>query len=316
MFKTLIILIFSINIAHADFEKWKVQYANRAVKRGLKKDFVLKELKSVKFDPEVVKKDRNQIILDNEKDYQAFIKRWLKQDPTRVEVGKQKLKEHSKLLRKIEKKYGVDKEVIVALWGTETFYGKITGDYDIVSSLATLSYDGRRSSFFEKQLNAALRLIQQGHVQRKNLKGSWAGATGHCQFMPSNIPVYAQDFNGDGKKDIWNTHADIFASIANYLSKNGWKKGKSIGSLAVNTKNKKLSFDKYRSKSEYNKLGFRHINGKKISGNWSRRKMAEIPMKNSPVILRGSNYTPLLKWNRSSLFAAFNILLVNGFRGE
>lgn len=314
MSKWLLVLLFIPLISYADFDKWKSSYAKKASKQGIPKTFVLKQLKELKFDPEIVKKDRNQVILDKDTDYKKFIERWLRSEPTRIEQGKALLEKHKTLLEKIENRYKVDKEVIVALWGTETFFGKITGDYDIVHSLATLSYDGRRKKFFETQLSAALRLIYQGHVKREDLKGSWAGATGQCQFMPSNIPLYAQDFDGDGKKDIWGTKADIFASIANYLKKNGWSRGKSIGSLAINTKNKKITANRYRSQRQYNRLGFRSLDGKKVSGNWSKRRMAEIPMKNSPVILRGSNYGPLLKWNRSSLFAAFNIILMEGFK--
>lgn len=314
MLKFLFLLVLLPQLCFADFEKWKLSYAKAASKRGLPQKFVIKELKQLKFDKEIVEKDRNQIILDKDTDYQKFIQKWLRSEPTRIEQGRVLLKKYAKLLNQIEKKYQVDKEVIVALWGTETFYGKITGDYDIIHSLATLSYDGRRKDFFETQLTAALKLIYQGHVKRENLKGSWAGATGQCQFMPSNIPLYAQDFNGDGKKDIWGTEADVFASIANYLKKNGWSRGKSIGSLAINTKDKNLTSNRYRSQSEYNRLGFKSLSGEKISGNWSRRRFAELPMKNSPVVLRGSNYGPLLKWNRSSLFAAFNIILMDGFK--
>lgn len=311
---TLVCLLSSASFA--SFDKWKKQYAKRAAKRGLSQSFVLKILKNVKPDPTVIEKDRNQVILDKNKDYQKFIKRWLRESPSRIEVGKKKLAENLEILEKIEKKYKVEKEVIVALWGTETLYGEITGDYDLVRSLATLSFEGRRRKFFERQLNAALRLIKQGHVDRDDLKGSWAGATGQCQFMPSNIGLYAQDYDEDGKKDIWKTKSDIFASIANYLRKNGWQYGKSIGTLAINTKKKKVNVNRYRSITTYNKLGFRNTDGSKISGNWRGRKMAEIPMKNSPYILRGSNYQTLRKWNRSNLFAAFNIMLIEGFVNE
>lgn len=297
-----------------EFERWKRAYAKRAAKRGLPTAFVLKTLADVKVDLGVIKKDRNQVILDKSKDYPSFIKGWLQENPSRVEKGREVLRENLELLKKVEKKYSVEKEVIVSLWGVETFYGEITGDYDLIRSLATLSYDGRRRKFFESQLNASLRLLRKGHVTRDKLKGSWAGATGQCQFMPSNIVVYAQDFDGDGKKDIWTNKADIFASIANYLRKVGWKKGNSIGSLALNTKNTKTSLDHYRTKKQYNSLGFRNLDGSLINkGLWKRRKGSLIPMANSPVVLQGGNYKPLLRWNNSSLFAAFNILLVDAF---
>lgn len=315
----LMLLIISTNtFARENFEQWKISYAKRAARRGIPEYFVLNILKDVKEDLEVIKKDKNQVILSTKKDYHVFIKKWLKSNPSRIELGKQKLKENFDLLQKVENKYGVDKEVIVSLWGVETLYGKITGDNDLITSLATLAYEGRRRTFFERQLNAALRLLKQGHVKREDLKGSWAGATGQCQFMPSNIPAYAQDFDGDGKKDIWNNKADLFASIANFLKKVGWEKGKSIGSLAMVPKGlkEKLSPIKYRTKFTYNKMGLKSLNGNKISGNWRARRIATIPLKNSPIILRGSNYSKLLNWNNSSLFAAFNILLVDGFKKD
>lgn len=293
------------------FEQWKKAYAKRASRHGIPTSFSLKHLNRIKPDKSVIKKDRNQVTSSKTIDYQKFIKRWLRKSPSRLEMAQRVYKENYRLLKKVEARYGVDKEVIVSLWGTETLFGKITGDYDLIRSLATLSWDGRRRRFFETQLNAAFRLLKQGHAKREELKGSWAGATGHCQFMPSNVPVYAVDFDGDGRKNIWSSKADIFGSIANYLKKVGWKKGKSIGTLALNTKNKKVNFSKYRSKKQYHKLGFRTLDGNRLNGSpWKARRASEISMKNSPIVLRGSNYRPLMKWNASSLFAAFNILII------
>jgi membrane-bound lytic murein transglycosylase B len=300
--------------AGASFDSWKQGYAARASKRGLSRRFVLKTLASIKPDQKVVKKDKNQVVLNKKIDYRRFIKQWLR-DGERVAEGKKQLKANLSLLRKIEKAYGVDKEVIISLWGVETLYGKINGDYNVIRSLATLAHHGRRRKFYETQLNAALRLVRKGHVKVKDLKGSWAGATGQCQFMPSNIPVYGQDFDGDGKIDIWNSKADIFASIANLLKKGGWRRKRSIGSLALNTMELKFFPDEMKSKKELHQLGIRQMNGQRLrSPLWNRRKVATIPMDNSPVVLRGTNYAPILKWNNSSLFAAFNILLMKGIK--
>lgn len=297
------------------FEQWKVKYAKKASKRGLPYQFVIDTLRDVKFDPEVVLKDKNQIILSKKADYQKFMKRWLRDSPSRVERGIIELEKNRELLEKVEKRYGVEKEIIVSLWGVETLYGDIVGDYNIIRSLSSLAFDGRRRKFFETQLNAALRIVRKGHVTPENFVGSWAGATGQCQFMPSNINVYAQDFDGDGKKDIWNNKADLFASIANFLKKAGWKKDKSIGSLALNSNDYEGSLNKYRSSKSYRKLGFTGVDGNELnSKKWLKRKASRITMKNSPIVLRGSNYKVLKRWNRSSLFAAFNIILVDAFK--
>lgn len=317
-FNILILLTFvSFNIsntyAKSSFDSWKRSFISKAAKRGIPSSFSSKILADVKFDKEIIEKDRNQITSSKKVDYQKWIQKWLRSDPSRINEARGKLKEHYNTLVKVEKKYGVEKEVIVALWGTESLFGKIQGDYDLLQSLSSLTYDGRRKKFFETQLMAALRIIYQGHVTREDLKGSWAGATGQCQFMPSNIPGFARDFDGDGKKDIWNNPADVFASIAYLLKKGGWKKGNTIGLLALDTKGRKFNLKKYKSAHQYNKLGLRNLDGSKLTGKW-KRIADEIPMKNSPLVLRGGNYEALMKWNRSSLFAAFNILLIQGLK--
>jgi membrane-bound lytic murein transglycosylase B len=300
-------------VASQTFEDWKSDFIKIAAAQGVPSDFSKKILQDVQFDQKVIDKDRNQITSRTDINYQEWIVTWMRKDPSRIEMAREMLKKHKKLLEQIEKKYQVDKEVIVALWGVETLFGKINGDHDLLDSLATLTYDGRRRKFFQTQLVEALRLIYQGHVERKNLKGSWAGATGQCQFMPSNISVYAQDFDGDGKKDIWTNEADIFASIANLLKKGGWQKGLSIGTLALNPKNSTFDLQVERTPKQFNQLGLTDLKGKPLVGNW-RRKVATIPMMNSPLVLMGSNYKPLLRWNNSSLFAAFNILIIEGLK--
>jgi len=311
----LVLSLFYIHPTFASFEEWKISYANKASKLGIPKSFVLEQLKDVKENLDVVKFDQNQITSSTTADYKSFIERWSRNNPSRVERAIKVLKENYELLDKVEKKFKVDKEVIVAIWGTETLFGDITGNYDIVESLASLAYEGRRRKFFEIQLNATLRLIYKGHVTRDLLKGSWAGATGQCQFMPSNINGFAVDFDGDGKKDIWTNKGDIFASIASLLKKNGWEYKKSIGSLAYIDKVPEIDYEKYRTVDDYNQLGFRDIDNNLLKSKlWRARRAKTIPLANSPIVLRGSNYEAIVKWNNSSLFAAFNILLVEGIK--
>lgn len=269
------------------FEKWKEDYIKRAAKKGIPSTFSTKILSQAKFLTPVLDKQKSQVLMDENLDYNEFMQKWLRQNPSRIETGLVMLKEHQKLLENVEKVYGVDKEVIVALWGVETFYGKIMGDYNLVDSLATLAYQGRRKSFFEIQLNAVMRILLKGHAGPDLLKGSWAGATGQCQFMPSNFNLYAQDFDKDGKKDIWTNHADIFASIAYFLKKTGWKKNQIVGELV----------------------------NKPVEAVLKENEVL-IPLKNSPVLIKGPNYRPLIVWNRSSLFVAFNILLMSGFQSS
>lgn len=306
------LLLFPQLVWAETFEEWKQNYSKWASKHGVPRSFALKQLEGISPDSEVLDRYRNQVTSSSTLDYPSFIKKWLREDQKRLKRAQEVLIKHRELLEKVEAKYGVDKEVLVALWGVETFYGEIMGNYDVIRSLATLSHEGRRRRFYQIQLNAVFRLLMKGQVTREDLKGSWAGATGHCQFMPSNIPVYGQDFDGDGKVDLWNSMPDVFASMANLLKKAGWKKGLSIGSLALVPVGLKEDLNIYRSPKQYNQLGLTALDGSSVKANgWSRRRAAVIPLKNAPVVLRGSNYEPLLKWNNSSLFAAFNILIVD-----
>ncbi len=140
---------------------------------------------------------------------------------------------HQDLLQRVSLKYGVDPEYIVAFWALETSFGRYQGKMSIIRSLATLGYDPRRSAFFTQELIDALVILDQGHVPLERFVGAWAGAMGQNQFMPSSFLNFAVDFDGDGKKDIWANEADVFASIANYLAKNGWKKGAGWGKAVV-----------------------------------------------------------------------------------
>mgnify|MGYP001212496526 CR=1 FL=1 len=296
------------------FELWKQKFIEKASKKGLPKRFLVKHLKNIRYQPGIIDKDRNQVTSSTKINYPTWIKKWIGNKPTRIQKGKAHLKKYEKILNDIEKRYGVDKEIIVSLWGVETLYGKIMGKYKIIDSLTTLAFDKRRRVFFEKELLSALIIIKEGHIKKKNFLGSWAGAMGQCQFMPSSFLKYAQDYDGDGKKDIWTNKKDIFASIANFLKKANWKKHKSIGLLVKNSSGKKnFEIQERRTPSSYNKLGLRLLNGEPLKGQWKRRA-AVISHKNSPIILRGSNYETIMKWNKSSLFAALNIMLMESFK--
>jgi membrane-bound lytic murein transglycosylase B len=301
--------------AEEDFDDWKKSFVNKYASKSLPASFIEEQLEDLDYLDDVIEKDRNQLTSSTELDFSEWIPRWLNSDPPRVDQGKKMLKEHAKILAKVERKYGVPKEVIVSLWGVETLYGKITGDYAILEALATLAYDKRRRRFFTQELLAALKIIREGHIQAKDFNASWAGATGQCQFMPTSFLMYAQDFDGDGKKDIWSNHADIFASIANYLKRVGWKRGGTIGVLAKAQSAKEFSYNRLRTPNQFHRLGLRKLDGTKLKGRW-RRRVETMPQKNAPYLLPGSNYKALMRWNRSSLFAALNILLIDSFSSK
>ncbi|WP_297768215.1 lytic murein transglycosylase [uncultured Roseovarius sp.] len=208
------------------FDRWVAGFKGRAVAQGINGRVFDRAFRGVRFDPEIVNKDRNQ------SEFKREIWDYLDSavSPVRVENGQKALRRHRRALQRIEAHYGVEKEVVTAVWGMESTYGERLGDLPLIQSLATLAYDGRRGAFFEKQLVSALRILQSGDVTPENMKGSWAGAMGHTQFIPTSYEAYAVDFTGDGKRDIWSDNpTDALASTAAYLKRFGWTKGQPWG---------------------------------------------------------------------------------------
>mgnify|MGYP000249873476 FL=1 len=224
----------------------------------------------------------------------------------RVIRGRKKLTKHKMLLNEIGKKYGVQPRFIVSLWGVETDFGRIDGGFPVIHALATLAIDGRRSKFFREQLITAIRILDQGHITLDKMRGSWAGAMGYFQFMPSSFVSFAIDYDNDGKRDIWQNKKDAFASAANYLSKSGWRNDQTWGREVRIPKefDKKLVGLKIRKNmSEWRELGVLRVDGGALP---KRNLMGSIVMVNGPnsrVFLTYSNYQTILKWNRSNFFA-------------
>ena len=169
-----------------------------------------------------MKRDRNQTEFKRSlEDYLSIAA-----SDERISKGRAAYAQHRTTLNALEAKYGVDAEIIAAIWGLESFFGERRGDVPVVSATSTLAFDGRRGSFFEKQLIAALKILQNGDISAAKMTGSWAGAMGHTQFIPTSYQAFAVDFTGDGRRDIWSEDpTDALASAAAYLSKNGWQRG-------------------------------------------------------------------------------------------
>lgn len=211
---------------NAGLQAWLAGFRPRAQAAGIRAETLESALKGVRYNTTVIERDRNQ------SEFTKQIWEYLDSaaSDARVRNGQTAFAKNRKLLGEIEEKYGVDAEVVAAIWGLESAYGTFRGDIPMVEALATLSFDTRRGRFFEKQLIGALKIIQSGDVAPRNMTGSWAGAMGHTQFIPTSYLAYAVDFTGDGKRDIWSDNpADALASTANYLKKFGWKKGQPWG---------------------------------------------------------------------------------------
>lgn len=207
-------------------DQWVETFRPRALAAGIAPDTFDRAFRGLRYNAEVIEKDRNQA------EFTRTIWDYLDRavSDLRVENGQTAIRDHRRLLERLEATYGVPKEVVVAVWGLESSYGANRGDIPVIEALATLAYEGRRGPFFESQLIDALRILQGGDARFENFTGSWAGAMGHTQFIPSSFHSFAVDFDGDGRRDIWSDDpTDALASTAAYLAKSGWQKGRTWG---------------------------------------------------------------------------------------
>jgi membrane-bound lytic murein transglycosylase B len=211
-------------LAQDDLGNWLKDFKQDALNAGISESTVTETIDHIELLPNIIKLD-----LAQPEFISTFLDYYLKRvDTPKIVRGRELLVKYEYLLNQIEAQYGVPKSLLVAFWGMETDYGSHQGNIDTLSALATLAYDGRRATFFQSQLLDAMRIIDAGHLKANQFRGSWAGAFGNMQFMPSTFMNYAIDGDGDKQIDIVNSMADAFASAANYLSKVGWHKGEPI----------------------------------------------------------------------------------------
>lgn len=284
------------NATTAGFNRWVKGFYKRANASGITNATLNRAFDGVRYDPDVIKRDRNQ------SEFTKTLWEYLDSaaSDTRVSNGRQALRDQARTLRLIEAKYGVDKEVVAAVWGLESAYGSYRGKTDIIEALATLAYDGRRGKFFEAQLIAALKILQSGDVAPRNMTGSWAGAMGHTQFIPTSYLAYAVDFTGDGKRDIWSDNpADALASTAAYLARHGWVKGQPWGvEVKLPAKfnyalaNRKIQ----KMPSEWARLGVKDMSGQPVPNHGSA----------SLLLPAGANGAAFLIFKNFSVIETYN----------
>lgn len=203
------------------FDEWLADLRAEAIERGISAELVARAFATVQPVAQILERDRTQA--EFALDLEAYLKRRL--TPQTVRLAQRMHTRHRAVLRKVEARYGVSSAIVVSIWGLESNFGRFAGVRPTIPALVTLAYDPRRGAMFRQELFSALEIVNRGDIQLERLKGSWAGALGQPQFMPSSYLEYAQDFDGDGVKDIWSSHADVFASIAFYLQKHGWQEG-------------------------------------------------------------------------------------------
>jgi membrane-bound lytic murein transglycosylase B len=226
--------------------------------------------------------------------------------PGRVERGRALVAEHADLLRRIRRRYNVQPGYLVAFWGLESNFGKYTGGFSVIAALATLAYDARRGAFFRAQLLDALRIIDQGHVSVSKMEGSWAGAMGQLQFIPSTFVNYAVDFDGDGRRNIWTDLPDVFASAANYLSSIGWRGDERWGRevrLPANFDWQLAGLKLRKPLEEWRRLGIRRADGGALPVADISGAIVAPGGHKGPAFLVYGNFDKILNWNRSLLYA-------------
>lgn len=288
--------------ADEPFFKWVETYKQEAAAKGISKELLDRAFRDLAPNERVVELDRRQP--EGTMTFEQYKERIVSQQ--RVNEGRRKLAQHRDLLNRISAEYGVQPRFIVALWGIETNYGSNTGGFDVIEALATLAYDGRRGEFFRKELTNAFTIINDGHIKLEDMRGSWAGAMGQSQFMPSSFVAYAADGNGDGKKDIWHTQEDVFASIANYLAKSGWKDDQTWGrrvTLPAGFDNSLADIKKSRSLQEWSRLGVRDADGNALPDVDIDASVVFPGEAGGEAYLAYNNFKTVMKWNRSLYFA-------------
>ena len=298
------------------FAQWVDELRAEALADGISPATLDAALTNVQHLDRVIELDRRQP--EGSMTFERYRQRVV--NDSRIDQGRELYKKHRRLLDEVALRYKVPAKYIVALWGIETSYGAVTGGFDVIPALATLAYDGRRSSFFRDELLNALKILDEGHVQANDMKGSWAGAMGQNQFMPSSFHAFAVDHDGDDRRDIWQTLPDVFASTANYLSRSGWKDDEKWGRavrLPDEFDQNLVGTDTRKSLTQWHDLGVRRANGHRLPQ--IEGFMASVVQPDGPgtdAFLVYDNFRVLLKWNRSTYFATSVGLLADAVGRE
>lgn len=296
--------------ATGDFAAFLASVRRDAVAQGVRARTVDVALASAEYLPHVIELDRTQP--EHTMTFAGFIEKVI--TPQKTADGRSEITENWALLQRVYQRFNVQPRFVVALWAVESNFGKVMGNYKVVSSLATLAYDGRRAEVFRPELIAALRIIDQGNVQPDGMLGSWAGAMGQCQFMPSTFLNFAVDFDGDGKRDIWTDRSDVLGSIANYLAQLGWRGSESWGrpvTVPANFDARLAGLDQRRTTAEWSRLGVHAADAAPLPAIEASLVLPDGA--GGPAFLVYDNFRAIMKWNKSTFFAGAVGLLSDSF---
>jgi membrane-bound lytic murein transglycosylase B len=283
-------------VPNTGWDDWVDGFKDRAAGRGIAQGTIDAAFRGAGFLLEVIEKDRNQT------EFKRSLEDYLNiaASDERVSLGRQKFAQYGGTLQAIEGRYGVEGHVVAAVWGLESFFGTRRGNVPVISALSTLAYDGRRGEFFESQLLAALRILQNGDIGASGMTGSWAGAMGHTQFIPTSYLEFAVDFTGDGRRDIWSEDpSDALASTAAYLGRSGWTRGLPWGmevTLPPGFNAGLLGRGKGKSAADWSALGVRSASGTELAG-------GSIISGGGPYFLLTQNFATILRYNNAENYA-------------
>ena len=289
-------------VAETDFDTWLATFRDEARAKGIEETTLDRAFVGVQPIDRVIELDRRQP--EGTITFDQYLERVI--SDARVEQGRRMLRENRVILDQVAAEFGVQPRFVVALWGIETSYGNFTGGFPVIGALATLAYDGRRGEYFRRELLNALNVVQEGHIDVEKMVGSWAGAMGQTQFMPSSFLNFATDFDGDGAKDIWTSRPDVFASAANYLRNVGWRDDITWGrrvKLPQGFDSALADLDVVKRLSEWQRLGVRREDGSALP---TRDLNASVVLPggvSGPAYIVYDNYRSILRWNRSLYFA-------------
>ncbi len=288
-------------LANTDYQSWLSDFRQSAAKSGISKRTLDATLNGLTPNKRVLELDRRQ------PEFSLTFWKYLNGSISdrRIKRGRDLMKKHAALFNKVHQKYGVQPRFLVAFWGLETNFGDYTGKFPLIQSLSTLAHDERRREFFTKQLMAALELMDRGDIPY-DVKASWAGAMGYCQFMPTTYKAYAVDGDGDNKRNMWKSLPDVFYSAANFLSQSGWQPGETWGREVKIPASLNLDFTGLGTKkhiSEWAKLGVKNIDGKPLPEADIQASLIIPSGYKGPAFLVYENFRTILDWNRSNFYA-------------
>ena len=295
-----LVLLSTQAFSNDTFSDFVTGISNEAEKKGISLKLIKDFKTKVAFIPRVIELDRSQ------PEFKLTLDQYLARVVTssRIKKANSKYKKNKKILKVISKHYGVQARFLVSLWGIETDFGRLTGGFPVVSALSTLAFEGRRHEYFKKELFNALKIINDGHITLSKMTGSWAGAMGQCQFMPSSFINYANDWDKDGSKNIWTSKPDVFASAANYLKKVGWSDKITWGrKVYIGQFNKELKENKYYLLNKWSSSGILNENKKKLPNVKIKARLIIPKNYGNYGYLVYNNFESLLNWNRSNYFA-------------